>query len=476
MPGRALTVLAGAVRAARLAAVLAAVASLPAAAPALARQDVVATVPSAGPLLSGSHLVYTRPDDAGGEEEPDLAVVAARAGSRPRTVATVTKVAGFDRVSLLGFAASSRLVAYATFVGGNQYGFFTQSASAGPLAGPIVGLGSGGDQSCALPAGDVDAGGYVAAWTEAPGSPAPSAPSACPAPGYRVLARDLSAGDSQGRVLAVASTFLGDVRTAGRFTAWRQGSPPAIVVHDRDAGAEAYRIDQSGADRLTSYDLQADGKVAGTLAGGGAGAPAAVAWFSPAERTAHRLALGATSAVVLAGDSIAFRRSAAGGSELAVSDLAGRTHAVVSFSRPELQVGGFDFDGGRMAFGRRECAGPVLAIERADGTGASVPDGPLSCEARVPGAVTAKRSGWVRIPVGCPRGCRGTVALRFGDLVVERRLRALRGHVPVRFRLRAAERRRLRAAGALHGRATVRLADRLGRSHAARSAIDVVSP
>lgn len=116
-----------------------------------------------------------------------------------------------------------------------------------------------------------------------------------------------------------------DVRIAGRYLAWVEppwGYEPEIVVYDRVAGREAYRVDVKAllppADfTYVDFDLRPDGRV---VAGyNNYGSPRTLSWFSPEEPQAHVIAQGILSGPSVAGDLIAVKRLVPGAdSEFAV--------------------------------------------------------------------------------------------------------------------------------------------------------------
>lgn len=150
------------------------------------------------------------------------------------------------------------------------------------------------------------------------------------------------------------------VRMAGRYVAWPE-SPPAVsgttdlVVYDRVADHEAYRLTET----VAAFDVQEDGKVAFTKVEQGDGHHAAIAWASQAEPTAH--VIGAATGypeIRMAADRVAVSSAVAPDSrDFRVLTLAGEetAHTVT-----EAAIGGFDFDGSRLASASRPCADALV--------------------------------------------------------------------------------------------------------------------
>jgi hypothetical protein len=218
----------------------------------------------------------------------------------------------------------------------------------GPLSGPLTHLVGcspdsvpcAADLQCYPPPG-------VDVWEQAV-----AAGGTCGAPG---LVRDHSNGSGP---TDSALPVVYSVRMAGRYVVWPESPGPGmvdLVVYDRVAGHQAYRITE----RVGTFDVQEDGKVAFTKPEQGEGHSAPIAWASPAEPTAHVIGAGTGYPEVrMTADRIAVSDLVApGGRDLRVLTLAGEetAHTVT-----EATIGGFDFDGSRLAWGSRPCADALV--------------------------------------------------------------------------------------------------------------------
>jgi hypothetical protein len=172
--------------------------------------------------------------------------------------------------------------------------------------------------------------------------------------------RDLSGG---GATQVVGRDVRG-VRLAGRYVAWLEddrSSPPSraeLVVYDRQAGAEAYRVPAaSPASALGSFSLQADGKVALSFDPdpNDTNARSVVAWASPSRSSVHRLPLPRRYgySLRLRNDELVFSRSSRDGNheQLGVTGLSGHARLILRRSSGR----GIDFDGRHIAYPIRDC-------------------------------------------------------------------------------------------------------------------------
>ena len=233
-----------------------------------------------------------------------------------------------------------------------------------------------------------------------------------------VVARDLAAGSPPAELVpaAAGTELLADVRAAGRYVAYgvRRGGIDTLVVLDRVAGREAYRI---GLPReLEDFDLQADGKLA--VAVPRTRDTSAIGWAAPGRPGVRDVAFSARrSPVRIAVDRIAYVRPAgAVSSEIALADLEGFARPV-SFPLDEIEA--LAFDGRRLAFRTPSC------VYAADLPGLAVrlipPTGPCS---RARATLSAPRRATLggarrvlRYEVGCPMatgaGCKGDLAVSY---------------------------------------------------------------
>lgn len=204
-------------------------------------------------------------------------------------------------------------------------------------------------------------------------------------------------------------------RLAGRYAAWISNLD--VVVYDRLARAELYRLDNVAEPELSSLsfeslDVQEDGKVAFVFT---SSTGVQVGWASPSEPFVHRLPLPDDDfyTVKLVGDLIAFLRTGGGipsaRGALGTVDLDGRSRILVRPVEADLSGETFDFDGPRLAWIERTCAGARIQVSAlAELAARPRLKGPRSCRLRLS-----------RRPRTINRGA--TLVLRFGCAGFERR-------------------------------------------------------
>jgi hypothetical protein len=155
------------------------------------------------------------------------------------------------------------------------------------------------------------------------------------------------------------------VRVSGRYVATLEGfydyaSPNSaldVVVYDRAAGHEAYRIPSASLPAVPyELSIQADGKVVFAYRKSSAKYPT-VAWASVAAPSPHTVPLAKHSGYgfQIANDHVAFsrnrKRSQGGGGEVVIATLDGRARIIAT----DAARSGKDFDGRRVTYVRRGC-------------------------------------------------------------------------------------------------------------------------
>lgn len=251
-------------------------------------------------------------------------------------------------------------------------------------------------------------------------------------PGTRVTVRDFGAGATgpKSYPLAADAGFV----LAGRYLA--TATPAALddkvtlKVVDWTTGSMLYTA--TIPDRVFALDAQADGKVVvGTPRdlGEDKGPPlpgrtrptrchVALAWLSAAEPTPHKLSTCGDGALQIEGDRILFARSDSKTTQIAQSDLAGKLTTVLSVKPagvlPSLgsRIGDerFDVDGSRIAYGISRCLGESLYVQ--DLPVPAAKDETVSCPTSFTAArVKVSKSGTVKLPLSCPKGCTGDLTL-----------------------------------------------------------------
>ena len=240
--------------------------------------------------------------------------------------------------------------------------------------------------------------------------------------GPRVVVRDLSAAGNpaissfpmtrQPNTLDLAGE---NVALSGFFAA-----DPEIVVYSL-TGTEQYKLNHN----FAQFSLQADGKVAlaQTEQVIGAGETCRIEWFSKAEPVPHRIEFCPRAVVRMAGDKIAFDRVEGSSVSLNVTDLSGNRRAFTLFD-PGRAMGGFDFDGSRIAYGAEGCIDADDAVWVDDLTGPvdqpTVEGGPCPATVQTKTA-RATSKGIVRVKVACEEGCQGQLNLYSGKSVHSRK-------------------------------------------------------
>ncbi|HEX8206151.1 MAG TPA: hypothetical protein VF587_08840, partial [Solirubrobacteraceae bacterium] len=174
-----------------------------------------------------------------------------------------------------------------------------------------------------------------------------------------------------------------------------------VRVLRRDTGEELLRVEED----VRDFALAPDGTLAYLLTDGTA------AWSRPDRSEVHRLPATRDSVdVAVAGERIALQSvtypNRNGWRQLdsvfTVVDLEGR---LVARHAANATVGGFDFDGGRLAYGRLPCRHTAVHVWEVDRPAADEL-GPAGCAVPVPSTRRLRlgRDGLVRVPFGCAPG------------------------------------------------------------------------
>jgi hypothetical protein len=356
----------------------------------------------AGPRLAGDSVVWVVATAAGGFE-----LRTAGTDGAATTFATLPDVGDSMGIQLV---ASARRVAVAEYAIACDFDCRNSSrvvdnVLTGPLGGPLEQIAgcSPGSMPCggACSAGirfDVDVWEDTVAYADR-----------CD----RLMVRDYSApaGTPDTVLPRVVS-----VRTAGRFVAWPErdpitSTPLRLVVYDRAAAAEAYRVETP----VRSFAIQADGKIAFVRDPQTGESTTDVAWASPAEPFAHVVETAADPPEVrIAADRIAVRDAhSLRVQEIRLLTLSGATEASVTAPAP---IGDFDFDGRRLAWASRRCE-DALVLAWAPGDGVSPAPATDRCPAARVGQRTLRvgRRGPASVRLVCPRdgllGCAGHVRM-----------------------------------------------------------------
>ena len=164
------------------------------------------------------------------------------------------------------------------------------------------------------------------------------------------------------RVDPGAGLAVGQLALAGRYVAYNSfalapgaSTPGTTVVHDWVAGTKLYEVP-----RQSSFDLQADGKLAAASVPSGTDSctQGKLAWYSPAEPTEHVLpVVPCDENVRIAGDRVAAVTRSDSQRVLALVALDGTRADAARFGGPGMQRGRHDFDGTRVAYALGNCLG-----------------------------------------------------------------------------------------------------------------------
>lgn len=447
------------------------------------RTAISAATPIGGPVFAGEAVVWAEQGPRG------VDVKIRRARNRPRLVARLRRrtTGPFERIYLAASRTRIGLVRDVLISQPRGESRVMTETWTGPVAGPLRRT-----SACRLsyPLPGVAVSGEVVAFVgENCGRD-------------YVVVRDYARGGRPERIDASANParpVAGGLRIAGRFLAWRTSDPnvvetgelSGVTVYDRETGHEAYRVrtrrDGTGIG-IMQVDLQDDGKlvafanrdVYGWADGPGcADAERAHAWWAIEDPRPH--CVPPPAGIVepslaparprVAGDAfVRIEPAGPGRVALALVSLSGTTRPVAVVRNGQL-IGGshggafddanwFDFDGRRIGWAERGCYRGTIFVADVAGPPAPPAGGSNVCRIRVrgPREIRAGRSGAIRVPVICPRGCVGQVAVR---LPVSERNRALAdvaydlrpGAHSLRFELSRRHQRKLQ----LEGRMTANL-------------------
>jgi hypothetical protein len=304
--------------------------------------------PTRGPALAGKRVVwlyepryYPNPRFPGWLLTGEMFVKAAVPGSHSHVL---WHKKGGPRVGKL--VASPDLVAFTTGAERGAQAIWVAPGRRRPRV--VTTIGGGGDP-CAPSLVDMDVHARVLAY----------AVTTCAE--TRILVRDYATGGSEQQV-ALAPPRIEAISLAGRFLAWHAHrlsfsdtpSKDEVVVYDRQAGAEAYRVDVTA---LAAEDqwgpphvqatVQADGLVA--VAAGPQSQPSKLAWYSPRDPRLHQFSGAFYGAPSVARNVIAAVR----GADVVLLSLKGRTVKHLDRTSTVFAPGPIGWDGHLAAWTRR---------------------------------------------------------------------------------------------------------------------------
>jgi hypothetical protein len=274
------------------------------------------------------------------------------------------------------------------------------------------------------------------------------------APG-RAIARFVVAGD----YVAVA--------TAPASGAW----PDEATVHDARSGRLLYAVALPADEVLHGIDMGSDGTLAVVSSSAMNDPPSvfcatsSLRLYTPARPSGRRLEVRPCSALVeLAGTRVLYTAGAGHRSTLTAVDAQDERQRILRFGN--VRLGGVDAEERRIAYVVRLCSGHGrIMVQRLDEpvVSAGSPRCPVSLPAR---RLLASRSGRLRVPVRCPRGCDGFLYVSplsrsrsYLDLL-EKSFRLPPGRRYVGARLRHVGRRLLRSRGRLRVQVSAAVYDR----------------
>jgi hypothetical protein len=230
------------------------------------------------------------------------------------------------------------------------------------------------------------------------------------------------------------------VHIAGRWVAWRRAldAGTELAVYDRNAAAIAYKVPGPA----NSFDVDEEGRLAVARPDG------SVAWYSPADQTAHPVALDGVSRVAARGGRIAYERAGDTGIRLGTIDLAPGSQPIELATLPPLPepaTPSWDFDGQKLAWLDPGCLYGSFQVEsQLTGTSAPAPAHDCRVVFRSP-VLRPGRTGRMSVRLECPEGCSGRVVMTAPRLFRGRRSTALAksGTGVVTIPLKVRERRKL---------------------------------
>ncbi len=455
-----------------VAAAAVALAAAPAAGAAAPAQESIAVAPgfSSGIgfvfALAGGQVVYSRP--AAGR----IVVRARRPGGAARTLMDEKLPAGtggsIEPLSgASGLAASSQRVGLLVLqerTGGNEGGLVAIELWGGPVSGHLARILSG----------RVGAGGACGpepVSVAVTGDTLVDAEISCREPHpHSVVVRDYARGGAP--VTIASAPVIDQVAAAGHYVAWLQAdrapeatpAPWTIVVYDLERKAEAYRVPADPARGISRLQIQADGTALAdgqreprpgqpggdfitsyTLAGTHAEVPPA---FLPGGRNF------AARRIVVA------QYPPSGPDALALGDLAGAVTRITQAPRHALGTV-VDYDGVHVAYVEQRCQGNTLVRQDATLPASLAGSTATDCPVSIAAGTLRVRGAKVRVPVRCPRGCSGGLALTRGGhrLATARTLSVPpAGRATVTFTLTASARRAV-SRGTLAGTVTATTRD-----------------
>ncbi len=251
----------------------------------------------------------------------------------------------------------------------------------------------------------------------------------------RLAIRDL-ASDTTRFAAQPPGSRLELIRTSGRYVAVLRRLPSVetreIAVYRSDTGTEVYGARTPAGLAAEDIDVQDDGTVALVARGRTDECDEGVlSWYSVAQPTAHRLAAKPcpNGVRIARGRAVVFvETDEDGGEELRSVELAGETRTLVRLGRGSRRVDHpifrapaapnpfFDFDGDRIAYALRDCAGNQglhLTDVGREPDEVRYVGCPLRLRSR---RVAGPRRRRLSLAVRCPRGCSGTATIRRGHV------------------------------------------------------------
>ena len=207
----------------------------------------------------------------------------------------------------------------------------------------------------------------------------------------------------------------GTLALAGRYVAYNAYAvPPATtptttVVHDWTTNSKVYEVP-----RATSFDLRADGSLAAATVPDATCERSKLAWYSIAEPVEHVLPVKPChERIRLINDRIATVLYQSGPRRvLALTALDGQRADVASLGTTKMLLGAPDYDGTKVAYALRNCAGGTDLLTE-DATNPQLRAEPRKCPVALPTrrAVLGPADRTALIAVDCIRGCRGSLVV-----------------------------------------------------------------
>jgi hypothetical protein len=290
----------------------------------------------------------------------------------------------------------------------------------------------------------------------------------------RYVVRDLASGEVH-PVPQPALSSIYSPRLAGRYFAFLR-SPFRLVVHDWQAGAQAYGLVLPETRYPQSLDVDGAGRAAVLTRDPDESTNSCVSdrisWLSPSEPRLHELpGRPCGTAVRIGADNVLFETGRGGHRTLQVTALDGSSpRTLARFGG--VRSFGFDSDGLHAAYALRTCGGGI-AIYRESVSERAFSAGSRRCPLSIRSTRLRSSHGTARLTLSCPRACTGLARLLRGRGVLASKAfgSERRGRKVLPLRLTSRARALLRRRGSIAVKVSVKVTDRDLRERTVRKSV-----